>query len=117
MTLLETQSNIMKTISSGNKNFNFLLGASACAQALKLSHLIELIETQTLYTANNYIQSIFQQAKENKSKAVKQIIKNPDFEYPSEGNYNVCLTVKNNQNISTIPISQFFPQQISTLKT
>jgi len=79
ITLLETQGNIMKSISSGNRNPNFLAGASACAQAIKLSHLIELIQTQTLHTSLEYIKSIFQQSAQNKSKAAKQIAKNPEF--------------------------------------
>jgi len=79
ITLLETQKKIMKSITSGNKNFNLLSGASACAQALKISHLIELLETQTLYTSLNYIKSIFKQAESNQSKAVKQLIKKPEF--------------------------------------
>jgi Fanconi anemia group M protein len=79
ITLLEVQGNIMRSIHSGNKNFNFLSGASACAQALKLSHLAELIDTQTLYTASNYIKSLFEQANNNQSKAVKQITKNLEF--------------------------------------
>ncbi|MFH1358763.1 MAG: DEAD/DEAH box helicase [archaeon] len=79
ITLLETQSNIMRTISSGNKHFNLLVGASVCAQAVKLSHLIELLETQTLHTALNYIKSMQEQASNNKSKAVKNILKSPEF--------------------------------------
>ncbi len=79
ITLLETQSRIMKAIFAGNRNFNYLSGASACAQAIKLSHLIELIQTQTLYTSLEYIKSIFQQSAQNKSKAAKQIAKNPEF--------------------------------------
>ncbi|MDD5191822.1 MAG: DEAD/DEAH box helicase family protein [Candidatus Nanoarchaeia archaeon] len=79
ITLLETQGRIMKSILSGNRNFNYLSGASACAQAIKLSHLIELIQTQTLHTSLEYIKSIFQQSAQNKSKAAKQIAKNPEF--------------------------------------
>ncbi len=79
ISLLETQSKIMKAISSGNRHFNYLMGASVCAQAIKLSHLIELLETQTLHTSLNYIKSIFEQANQNKSKAAKQIAKNPEF--------------------------------------
>ena len=79
ITLLETQGRIMKAIFAGNRNFNYLSGASACAQAIKLSHLIELIQTQTLYTSLEYIKSIFQQSAQNKSKAAKQIAKNPEF--------------------------------------
>ncbi len=77
--LLETQGRIMKSISSGHKNFNYFAGATACAQAIKLSHLIELLETQTLYTSQNYIKGIFEQANQNKSKAAKQITKNKEF--------------------------------------
>jgi len=79
ITLLELQGRIMKSILSGNRNFNYLSGASACAQAIKLSHLIELIQTQTLHTSLEYIKSIFQQSAQNKSKAAKQIAKNPEF--------------------------------------
>jgi len=39
--LLETQHRIMKTITSGNKNFNILAGASACATAIKIQHALE----------------------------------------------------------------------------
>ena len=77
--LLKLQSRIMNSISSGNKHFNALIGASVCAQALKLIHLIELLETQTIQTAMNYIKSIYEQASKNSSKAVKQIINNKDF--------------------------------------
>jgi len=79
ITLLELQGNIMGQITRGSKNVQLFAGATACAQALKLTHLIELLETQTLHTANNYIQNIFEQARENKSKAVKQIVQRPEF--------------------------------------
>ena len=77
--ILKLQSKIMKSISSGNRHFNMLVGASVCAQAIKLSHLIELLETQTLYTTLNYVKSMYEQASKNQSKAVKQIIKNKEF--------------------------------------
>lgn len=79
ITLLELQGKIMASISAGNKNFNYLMGASVCAQALKLAHLIELIETQTIHTATNYIKNLFEQASQNQSKAVKRITSNPEF--------------------------------------
>ena len=77
--ILKLQGRIMAAISSGNKNFNLLSGASAAAQAIKLSYLIELLETQTLYSSLNYMKSMFEQARENQSRAVKQITKSPDF--------------------------------------
>ncbi|MDP2925630.1 MAG: helicase-related protein [Nanoarchaeota archaeon] len=77
--ILKLQSKIMMMINSGNKHFNVLVGASVCAQAIKLSHLIELLETQTLYTSLNYMKSLFEQSNNNQSQAVKKITKNPDF--------------------------------------
>jgi len=77
--LLQTQGRIMKAIMSGNKHFNLLSGASACAQTIKLQHALELLETQTLYSFHEYIQDIFEQAKQEKSKAVKQLVKQPEF--------------------------------------
>ena len=77
--LLETQARLIKNLSTGSKNFNIMAGVSACAQAIKLQHAIELLETQTLYSYYEYIQDIFEQAKQKKSKAVQQIIKQPEF--------------------------------------
>lgn len=78
-TLLELQKKIMIMISTGNRNFNILAGASACAQVIKLQYCLELLETQTLSSLQKYLQDLFQQAEQNKSKAVKQLIKQPSF--------------------------------------
>jgi Fanconi anemia group M protein len=77
--ILEAQGNIMRAISSGNKHFNLLMGASACSQAIKVEHAIELIETQTLSSVYEYFHNLFQQAGENKSKAVVNLVKQPEF--------------------------------------
>jgi len=79
ITLLELQGNLMRYVRGGKKNFNYFAGITACAQAIKVSHLIELLETQTLYTSLNYMQNLFEQATQKKSKASIQISKNPDF--------------------------------------
>ena len=79
ITLLETQRRIMNSIATGNKNFNLFHGASACAQAIKIQHAIELIETQTIYTLNNYLDNLIEQAKRSQSRAVKQLIAKPEF--------------------------------------
>jgi len=77
--LLECQGNIMRSLNSGNKNMNMMMGASAASQAIKLEHLLELIETQTLSSANEYFKQIFLQAREQQSKAVQHIVKQPEF--------------------------------------
>ncbi len=77
--LLETQKKIMKSIISGNKNFNMLKGASVASQALKLQHSLELLETQTLSGLQRYLQELFDQAAKQKSKGVQQLVKKPEF--------------------------------------
>jgi len=93
ITLLETQKRIMRSIATGNKNFNLYHGASSCAQAIKISHAIELLETQTLHSLNNYFQSLFEQERLGKSKAVSKIISNPEF---SIANLKVREMIENN---------------------
>jgi Fanconi anemia group M protein len=78
-TILETQARIMKAITSGNRHFNLLMGASACSQAIKLDHALELIETQTLSSLYEYFHELFSQARENKSKAVVNLVKQNEF--------------------------------------
>ena len=79
ITLLQLQGELMAKVRSGKRNFNYFAGIVACAQAIKVSHLIELLETQTLHTSLNYMQNLFEQAAQKKSKASIQISKNPDF--------------------------------------
>lgn len=134
ITLLETQGRIMKAIFAGNRNFNYLSGASACAQAIKLSHLIELIQTQTLHTSLEYIKSIFQQSAQKKSKAAKQIAKNPEFnqayikinellakniEHPKllELKSIVEESIKNNPKVKIIVFSQYRDTGVRICKT
>lgn len=77
--ILECQSNIMRAISSGNRNFNLFSGASACSQAIKVEHAIELLETQTLESLNEYMTGIFESAIKQESKAVQHLVKMPEF--------------------------------------
>jgi Fanconi anemia group M protein len=77
--LLECQRKIMSSISQGNRNFNMLAGASACAIAIKIQHALELLETQTLFGLQNYMYELFNQANKQQSKAVQHLIKYPEF--------------------------------------
>ncbi|MBR9704352.1 DEAD/DEAH box helicase family protein [Candidatus Pacearchaeota archaeon] len=122
--ILKLLSSLMIQINRGNKHFNTLSGVSACSQAIKLSYLIELLETQSLYSSVNYMKSLFQQANENKSKGVKQITKNPNFnqafikindliskniEHPKLHELEKIIKdqIKNNSKNKTIVFSQY----------
>ncbi len=79
--LIKLQKKLMFTISKGNKNFNNLLAASACAQAIKLQHALELLETQTLYGFNKYLKELFSQAAKKQNKGVIKLVSKPEFNF------------------------------------
>ncbi|MEM2089525.1 MAG: DEAD/DEAH box helicase [Candidatus Pacearchaeota archaeon] len=78
--LLELQTKLKNMITSGEKHFNVLKGASACAQAIKLQHALELLETQTVEALFLYLQELYNQAKQKKSKAVIQLVNARKFQ-------------------------------------
>jgi len=77
ITLLKLQSNLFNRIKS--KDFVAMYGVSLTAQAIKISHALELLETQTLSGLNEYLKGLIEQARENKSRAVKILVKTPEF--------------------------------------
>lgn len=76
--LIELQKKIFISTTK-RKDYNYLIGASLCASAIKISYAIELLETQTLFSFNNYLKELFKQAKEKKSKGVIKLVSNPKF--------------------------------------
>ncbi|MEK6875755.1 MAG: DEAD/DEAH box helicase [Nanoarchaeota archaeon] len=81
VTLLELQKKIIFSLARGNKHFNLYLAASACAQAIKLQHALELLETQTLYGFNKYLRKLFDEAANEKSKGVQKLVAKKEFNY------------------------------------
>ena len=79
--LLKLQKNMMGSIIRGNKNFNYMLGVSACASAIKLQHALELLETQTLGGFNKYLKDLFNQAAKRKSKGVVKLVAKQEFNF------------------------------------
>jgi len=79
--LINLQKSIASTLSRGNKNFNYMLGASACAQAVKIQHALELLETQTLESFNKYLKDLFNQASKKQSKGVIKLVAKPEFNF------------------------------------
>ncbi len=58
-----------------------LLASSACAQAIKIQHALELLETQTLYGFNKYLRELFRQAAKKENKGVIKLVAKPEFNY------------------------------------
>ncbi len=79
--LIKLQKKIGFAISQGKKNYNYLLGISTCAQAIKIQHALELLETQTLKSFEEYLENLLEQAKKNQSKGVIKLVSKPEFNF------------------------------------
>ncbi len=76
--LLKAQAKLMQEIRR-RKDMNKMLAVSACATALKISHALTLLETQTVSSFIAYMKDLFKQASEGKSKGVQKLVKDPNF--------------------------------------
>jgi Fanconi anemia group M protein len=79
ISLLELQKKVSSKISSGNPSPYLYTTASEIAQAIKLSHAIELLETQTLDSLNKYLKNLYSQASKKQSKGVVKLVAKEDF--------------------------------------
>ncbi|MBI4116877.1 DEAD/DEAH box helicase [Candidatus Pacearchaeota archaeon] len=79
--LIKLQKKISLSLSSGSQNFSFFQAASSCAQAIKLQHALELLETQTFEGFKKYIEKLVDEAKKRKSKGVVKLVSSQEFEF------------------------------------
>jgi len=77
ITLLKLQQRLFAQISQ--RNFAAMTGVSWTAQAIKISHALELLETQTLSGLNIYLRALIEQAVQKKSRSVQTLVKTPEF--------------------------------------
>jgi len=77
ITLLKLQNRLAAQTTPGN--FNAMIGMSLCAQAIKISHAQELLETQTISGLNEYLKNLEKQAEEKKSKGVQTLVNSQEF--------------------------------------
>ncbi len=79
ISLLNLQKKLFAQLNSSQRNFQAMHAVSLTAQAIKISHALELLETQTLSGLNTYLKEIQKQAQQKKSRAAQQISKDSKF--------------------------------------
>ncbi len=77
--LIKLQRKIFTHLGNGNKDGNYLMAASICAQAIKIQHALELLETQTFSAFLDYLENLKKQADEKKSKGVQRLVQDKRF--------------------------------------
>ena len=78
---MKLQAKLHAEIAQGNKDFGILKSISLIAQATKVQHALELIETQGISSLLSYMKRLQEQAAKTKSKAVQVLVVNSDFRY------------------------------------
>lgn len=79
--LIRLQKSLGGKVSQGKRHWNNLAGLSSTAQAIKIQHALELLETQTLQGFHNYLKKLFKEASEGKSKGVQKLVSKPKFNF------------------------------------
>ena len=79
MQLLRMQAHLRSELSSGDHSFEVLKSISLVAEAMKVQHAIELLETQGITPLYAYFQRIYDDSKTSKIKAVKNLANDINF--------------------------------------
>jgi Fanconi anemia group M protein len=109
--LLDMQSEVRKEISGGRAEPQTYKAISLLAEIMKIQHAVELIETQDIFSLKEYFERLHEQAQRGASKAVKNLIKDPDFK---SANYLAVLESEKKGNhpklekLKEILIREFF---------
>ncbi|MBU0666269.1 MAG: DEAD/DEAH box helicase [Nanoarchaeota archaeon] len=77
--LIQLQRQLQGFIAQGEKDYNILKSISLLAEAMKVQHALELLETQGLNSLLKYFQKLKEQAKTSNVKAVKNLVQDINF--------------------------------------
>jgi ERCC4-related helicase len=77
--LLQLQAQLRGRVASGGKDFVIWNAISVLAEIMKISHGLELLETQGVSATHSYLHRLQAQSATTKVKAVQNIVKDPDF--------------------------------------
>jgi len=77
--LLGLQGGLQGEIAQGNRDFGLMRSISLAAEALKVQHAVELIETQGVEALHKYLTQIENQARTSTTKAVQNLARDINF--------------------------------------
>lgn len=78
--LIKLQGKIAMQLKNNITSPESFIAMSACAQAIRISHAIELLETQTIESFSKYLENLQDQANKKKSRGVVALSRNPEFQ-------------------------------------
>jgi len=81
--LLGLQAHLVMEMNAGNKGFEVLKSLSLTAEAMKVSHAMELLESQGIYALQTYLNKLITESRSTRVKAVQNLVKDTDFKSAS----------------------------------
>ncbi len=81
--LLRLQGEMQRRISTGERDFELLRSISLVAEALKVEHALELLETQGIRPLDRYFKKMQSESLTSKVKAVKNLVQDINFKSAS----------------------------------
>lgn len=94
--LLQLQVELQKLISSNERTFEMMKSLSLLAEALKVEHALELLETQGISQTSTYLEKIQEESQTSKTKAVKNLV--IDHNFNSAAKQALELAAKDDEN-------------------
>ncbi|MDI6737273.1 MAG: helicase-related protein [Nanoarchaeota archaeon] len=77
--LLDIQGSLHKRIAEGEKSIELWRAVSLGAEAIKVQHALDLLETQGISALKQYFEKLFEEAVKTKTKATKRIVADVNF--------------------------------------
>ena len=77
--LLQLQATLHAQLARGEKDFETLKAVSLLAEAMKVQHALELLETQGITALHKYFEKLFSESATSKTKAVKNLVRDLNF--------------------------------------
>lgn len=112
--LLALQADLHQRLSSGERDFDVMRSISLLAEALKIDHAIELLETQGVIPLHSYLSRLQQESLTTKVKAVQNLVMDPHFKMAL---YQTQELVKQNiQHPKLLKLNELITEQVSQSK-
>lgn len=87
--LIELQRKLGSQLSRNLSHPSSYLAMSLTAQSIKISHALELLETQTLESFYKYLKKLINEAEKRKSKGVVRLVNREDFKFIHDKTYSL----------------------------
>lgn len=100
--LIDLQRKLGSQISRNYQNPESFIAMSSCAQAIKISHAIELLETQTIESFHKYLKNLYNQAAKKQSRGVIRLVSKPEFTLAFNHSNEILLRGKEHPKLEEI---------------